>query len=141
MDVELYELNMNLDKEERRQMQQGGIGDSRASLHARSFLLDRKRVFIGSLNLDARSIIQNTEIGVVFKSEEIAKRMAEGFDDKIDRVAFRLELLSDAQGSEKIYWHGLVDGKPEVFDVGPYTGYWKRFGVDLTKILPIEFQI
>jgi putative cardiolipin synthase len=66
-------------------------GDSRASLHAKSFLLDRKRAFIGSLNLDARSIIQNTEIGVVFESEEIAKRMAEGFDEKIDRVAFRLE--------------------------------------------------
>jgi putative cardiolipin synthase len=83
MGVELYELNMNLDKEERRQMKQGGIGDSRASLHARSFLLDRKRVFIGSLNLDAGSIIQNTEIGVVFESEEIAKRMAEGFDEKL----------------------------------------------------------
>jgi hypothetical protein len=40
-----------------------------------------------------------------------------------------------------MYWHDLVDGKPEVFDVDPCTGFWKRFGVDLTKILPIESQI
>lgn len=94
-------------------MKQGGIGDSRASLHAKAFVLDRKQVFIGSLNLDARSVIQNTEIGVVFESEEIAEFMAEGFDRKIDQLAFRLELQRDDQGREKIAWHGLIDGKQQ----------------------------
>jgi len=92
MGVELYELNKELSKEERKAMKEGGIGNSKASLHAKSFVLDRRQVFIGSLNLDARSVIQNTEIGVVFESEEIAKRMAKGFDRKIDQIAFRLEL-------------------------------------------------
>ncbi len=139
--VELYELNKELSKEQREAMKQGGIGDSRASLHAKSFVLDRKQIFIGSLNLDARSVIQNTEIGVVFESEQIAEFMADGFDRTIDQVAFRLELQRDDQGREKIAWHGLVDGKQQTLYVDPYTSFWKRFGVGLMRMFPIESQI
>jgi len=141
MGVELYELNKELSKEERKAMKEGGIGSSKASLHAKSFVLDRSQVFIGSLNLDARSVIQNTEIGVVFESEEIAKRMADGFDRKIDQIAFRLELRRDDQGREQITWHGLVDGKQQILTVDPYTSFWKRFGVGFMRMFPIESQI
>jgi len=141
MGVELYELNKELDKEERKKMKEGGIGDSRASLHAKAFVLDRKWVFIGSLNLDPRSVVQNTEIGVVFQSPEIAKRMAESFDSKIDRLAFRLTLEDADKGNEQIVWYGLVDGEPQTFYKDPYTSFWKRFGVGFMRMLPIESQI
>jgi putative cardiolipin synthase len=139
--VELYELNKDLSKQEREAMKQDGIGDSSASLHAKAFVLDRNQVFIGSLNLDARSVIQNTEIGVVFESEEVAEFMADGFDRKIDQLAFRLELQRDGQGREKIAWHGLVDGKQQTLSVDPYTSFWKRFGVGFMRMFPIESQI
>jgi cardiolipin synthase C len=138
MNVKLYELNKNLTKKERKEMKEGGVGRSKASLHAKSFVFDRKRVFIGSFNLDAQSRIQNTEIGVVFDSVDIAMHMAEGFDQKINQAAFRLELETDANGSEQILWHGLVDGQPRVFKVDPYTDFWERFGVGFLRILPIE---
>ena len=141
MGVELYELNQELSKEERKAMKAGGIGNSKASLHAKSFVLDRSQVFIGSLNLDARSVVQNTEIGVVFESEEIAKRMASGFDRKIDQIAFRLELRRNDLGREQITWHGLVDGKQQILTVDPYTSFWKRFGVGFMRMFPIESQI
>ena len=141
MGVELYELNKDLSKEEREAMKEGGIGDSRASLHAKAFVLDRRQVFIGSLNLDARSVIQNTEIGVVFESTEIAEYLADSFDRKIDQIAFRLELQRKAQGGEQITWHGLVDERQQVLTVEPYTSFWKRFGVGFMRILPIESQI
>ncbi len=102
-------------------MKEGGIGDSRASLHAKAFVLDRKWVFIGSLNLDPRSVVQNTEIGVVFESTEIAEFMSDGFDNKIGKLAFRLELENADKGNERIVWHGIVDG--------------------FMRILPIESQI
>ena len=38
MGVELYELNKELSKEERKKMKQGGIGDSSASLHAKALV-------------------------------------------------------------------------------------------------------
>jgi putative cardiolipin synthase len=138
MGVELYELNKNLTKNERKGMKEGGTGASKASLHAKSFVFDRKRVFIGSFNLDAQSRIQNTEIGVVFDSIDIATLMAEGFDKNINQAAFRLELKTDANGSDQILWHGIVDGQPRVLNVDPYTGFWKRFGVGFLRILPIE---
>ena len=141
MGVELYELNKELSKEERKAMKEGGIGDSRASLHAKAFVIDRKWVFIGSLNLDARSVVQNTEIGVVFQSAEIASHMGNGFDRKIDKVAFRLELLKADTSNSQIVWHGIVQGKPQTLYADPYTSIWKRFGVGFLSILPIESQI
>ena len=141
MGVELYELNKELSKEERKKMKEGGIGDSRASLHAKAFVLDRKWVFIGSLNLDPRSIVQNTEIGVVFQSPEIAELMADRFDSKIDKLAFRLELEGADNGTGQIVWHGIVDGKQQTLYKDPYTSFWKRFGVGFMRIMPIESQI
>ncbi|MEE8577535.1 MAG: phospholipase D family protein [candidate division Zixibacteria bacterium] len=141
MGVELYELNKNLSAKQRKVMKEGGIGSSKASLHAKTFVIDRKQVFIGSLNLDPRSIIQNTEIGVVFESTELAERMADGFDRKIDQIAFRLELQGDDQGHGKIIWHGLIDGTQQTLSVDPYTSFWKRFGVGFMRMFPIESQI
>jgi putative cardiolipin synthase len=141
MGVELHELNKDLSKEERKKMKEGGIGDSRASLHAKAFVIDREWVFIGSLNLDPRSIVQNTEIGVVFQSPEIAKLIADGFDSKIDKLAFRLTLEDADKGNEQIVWHGLVGGEQKTLYKDPYTSFWKRFGVGFMRILPIESQI
>jgi putative cardiolipin synthase len=70
--IELYELNKKTAKSSRNAFKKGTIGVSETSLHAKTFVVDGKTVFIGSLNLDARSVIQNTEIGVVIHSKEIA---------------------------------------------------------------------
>lgn len=86
------ELNQNLTEEQRKAKKEGGIGRSKSSLHAKCFILDRETAFIGSLNLYPRSIVENTEIGVVFKSTAIAAHIADMFDGKIDQAAFRLEL-------------------------------------------------
>jgi putative cardiolipin synthase len=141
MGVELYELNKDLSKEERKAMQEGGIGKSKASLHAKALVLDRQQVFIGSLNLDPRSLIQNTEIGVVFNSPEIANSISDGFERQIDQVAFRLGLEPGEKNREQIVWHGLVDGEQQTLHLEPYTGFWKRFGVGFMRLLPIESQI
>lgn len=138
--VELYEMNKRLSKIERK-VKKGFGGSSKASLHAKSFVFDRKQVFIGSLNLDPRAIVHNTEIGVVFSSKTLAGEMADWFDQNIDRLAFRLELQKDEAGYEKLLWHGLVDGKPHVFDVEPYTGFWRRFGIGFMSLWPIESQL
>jgi putative cardiolipin synthase len=141
MGVELYELNMQLSAEQRQAMKNEGIGDSKASLHAKLFVLDRNQVFIGSLNLDPRSVVQNTEIGVVFESPEIAELIAYGFESKIEQIAFRVELQRDDRGHEEMVWHGLIDGTQQTVSKDPYTGFWKRFGVGFMKLFPIESQL
>ena len=138
--VELYEMNKKLTRAQRKEKK--GIGSSsKASLHAKVFVLDRKQVFIGSLNLDPRSFYENSEIGLVIDSSEIAQGMAEGFDADIEKQSFTLELKKDEDGYEELLWHGYENGDPVTFDVDPYTGFWRRFGVGFMGLLPIESQL
>ena len=138
--VEIYEMNKKLTREQRKQ-KKGSEGSSKASLHAKSFVFDRKQVFIGSLNLDPRALVHNTEIGVVMEVPEIAEGMAKWFDENIEQLAFRLELKKQENGYEKLFWHGLEKGKQVVYTHEPHTGFWRRLGINLMSILPIESQL
>jgi len=138
--IEIYELNKKISREERKE-KKGQEGSSKASLHAKTFILDRNWVFIGSLNLDPRSVYENTEIGVVLDSPEVAEYMAQKFDANIATFAFRLELQSEEGGTERLLWHGYENGKERVYTVDPYTGFWRRFGIGVMSLLPIESQL
>jgi len=138
--VELYELNKKLTQKQRKE-KKGVEGSSKASLHTKSFVFDRTEVFIGSLNLDPRAVLHNTEIGVVIKVPEIAEEMATWFDQNIDQIAYRLELKKTKNGYEQLYWHGWEKGKPVVYMHEPHTGFWRRFGIGFMSIWPIESQL
>jgi putative cardiolipin synthase len=135
--IELYELNKKMTRQEKKE-KKGDHGSSKASLHEKVFVYDRKRVFIGSMNLDPVAVYNNTEIGVVITQKEIAEGMGEWFDQNIDKIAFRLELVMDEAGYEKILWHGLENGEPVTYSKEPHTGFWTRFGIGFMSILPIE---
>jgi putative cardiolipin synthase len=137
--VELYELNKTLTRQQRKE-KKGVGGSSKASLHAKTFVLDRKKVFVGSLNLDPRSFYENTEIGLVIEQAEIAAGMAAGFDRDISKGSFRVELHGEGD-DEKLLWHGFEDGSEVTYDVDPHTGFWRRFGVGFMRLLPIESQL
>ena len=49
---------------------------SKTTLHAKAALVDQRIVFVGSLNLDPRSKLENTEDGLVTFSSELGARMA-----------------------------------------------------------------
>jgi putative cardiolipin synthase len=137
--IELYEVNSNLDKEAKKKL--SAPSGSRASLHAKSFILDGQRVFIGSLNLDPRSITENTEVGIMLESEEVADDLTRVFNEVISTGTFRLELVTEEDGREFIVWHGLENGKPKTWNFDPYTSFFQRFTVGLLGLLPIESQL
>jgi putative cardiolipin synthase len=94
--VELYEMNKKLTREQREEKK--GIGSSsKASLHAKAFILDREKVFIGSLNLDPRSFYENTEIGLVLDSREVAGTMAASLTEGGGHYAL-MSILTPASG-------------------------------------------
>jgi len=139
--VELYEVNKKFDHHTRKE-KKGDTRNARASLHAKSFVLDRKKVFVGSLNLDPRSIKENTEVGVMLTSEVLAEQMAEGFDTIADEAAFRLELKKDEEGLEYILWHGLENGEQRTWGHDPHTSFWRRFFIGTLRFVPlIESQL
>lgn len=135
--VALYELDEDIRKK---------IGNTRAwvpglsksSLHAKTMALDRKAIFVGSMNLDQRSLNINNEIGVLFFNPEIAERSAKLFHESIDSVAYRVVLHTVSNGSESIRWH-LKDDKTEIiYDSEPHVGFWKKLKVGIFRLLPVE---
>ena len=63
----------------------GGIAPRRGSLgllHAKILVVDHRRFFVGSMNLDRRSAGRNTELGLVVDSPRLAGELA----DRIRRV-------------------------------------------------------
>lgn len=138
--VELHEMKKKLTRKQR-QEKTGLGGSSKASLHAKSFVFDHQRVFVGSLNIDPRALVFNTEIGIILEQPEIAAFMSDWFDQYIDKIAFRLELVQNENGSKKIIWHGHIDGEEKTFDVEPNTGFWRRMGIGFLSIFPIESQL
>ncbi len=138
--VELYEMNRQLTPKQ----QEGRklfTGSSKASLHAKSFATDRRWLFIGSLNLDPRSVVENSEVGVVIDVPEIAQSLGGWFDLNVQRVAFQVTLEDDGDGGEQLLWSGYDQGGRLVFDVEPHTNIWQRLAVSLMRLLPIDSQL
>ena len=84
--VRLFELKPTAIEYGRAKNKSRLINGSRASLHAKTFVFDHRTVFIGSLNLDPRSIQLNTEIGVICNSEPMAAALASGVEAGLDLV-------------------------------------------------------
>jgi len=135
--VELYELNEQIKKiEAKRFFWLPGL--SKSSLHAKTMAMDKDIMFVGSFNFDPRSLNINTEIGIVFQDPKITSDASEHFDSYIDRVAFRVELITDDKGKESMRWTGIEDGNEVVFTHEPYASFWKRLGVNLMRIVPVD---
>ncbi len=111
----------------------GLMGSSSSSLHAKTFAVDRSRVFVGSFNFDPRSARLNTEMGFVIDSPALAEAIADAFARRAPERAYKVE-LSD---SGALQW--LTDGQR--FDQEPGTGIAKRLEVAALALLPIEWLL
>jgi putative cardiolipin synthase len=134
--VELYEYKAIKGASKEKQKAKWS-GSSRASLHGKFLSFDRQYMFVGSFNLDGRSVALNTELGVFFESPKYAQMMANGFDEKAMIKAYRLELMDNGN----LQWITLENGKEVTFDVEPDTGFWTRFGVGFMSIFVPEGQL
>jgi putative cardiolipin synthase len=71
-------------------------GSSRGALHAKTFILDRQTVFVGSFNFDPRSMRLDTQNGIVIRSPKLAVQAAWLFANGISPArAYRVMLLGD----------------------------------------------
>lgn len=131
--VELYEMRRQADPD-RPKEKAGPFGSSGSSLHAKTFAVDGKRVFVGSFNFDPRSAQLNTELGFVIESESMATSMSDAFDNNIPRRAFELQL--DA-GNELVWLDRSGSGIRELTSE-PSTSIWKRLYIGFLSALPIE---
>ena len=145
--VELYEIKPSGRPRQSRKVRGIG-GSSRASLHAKTFVVDRRWVFVGSLNLDPRSVELNTEIGVVLEDPAFAGAVADWFDSSVRDIAYTLRLKAlagpDGDPADPRYvqeWIAYEHGEERRYETEPQTSVWRRMGVFFMSLLPLESQI
>lgn len=111
-------------------------GESGAfGLHAKAFVVDRERVFIGSMNFDQRSLGVNTEIGVIIDSPELADDVARRFDALVQPAnSFHVTLAPDGA----LRWTTEEDGKPTTLTSEPDVDVARVALIDALSVLPIE---
>jgi putative cardiolipin synthase len=102
------------------------------TLHTKGIVIDRKRVFGGSLNLDPRSTDINTEMGLLIDSAELGAHLSDLSYAHISNMAYRLKLDDD----NNITWHANIDGKDVVETKEPQTSLWQRVSAWFLKIAP-----
>ena len=139
--VQLYEMKPDAIYYGRTKDRDRQISGSRASLHAKTFVFDRRAVFIGSLNLDPRSVELNTELGIVCESEAMGSDMADRFESAVNKFAWRVERSTEADGKAGLVWTettatGIVQHRDE-----PEVSAWRQLGVWFLGLLPIESQL
>ncbi len=115
----------------------GPFGSSGSSLHAKTFAVDRERVFVGSFNFDPRSANLNTELGFIIDSPQLAARIESMFDEQIPAAAYEVRLSERG----RLYWLERRDGSTVRHDNEPEVGFWKRASVTLLSWLPIEWLL
>jgi putative cardiolipin synthase len=118
-----------------REREKLGMGSSSASsLHAKTFAVDRSRVFVGSFNFDPRSATLNTEMGFVIDSPALAQRVHDTFDQRVPEDAYRVTLARDGS----LVWVEQQEGTAVRYDREPGTTPLQRFWVWLLSLLPID---
>jgi putative cardiolipin synthase len=148
--VELYEIKSDgavwSDRKMRKQRKkESGIGgSSRSSLHTKAFVFDRKRIFIGSLNLDPRSININTEIGLLIDNATLARNTVRQLDSKLMDNAYRLELKkidgSDPNSDVRIEWVSRENGRTVRYRSEPNTNIFHRIAMWFVSLPAFESQ-
>jgi phosphatidylserine/phosphatidylglycerophosphate/cardiolipin synthase-like enzyme len=110
---------------------------SASSLHAKTFSVDRSRIFIGSFNFDPRSAHLNTEMGFVIESPKLAQRVVDAFASGIPERAYEARLT----GTGSLEWVEQRDGREVVHTSEPGATFWTRAIVAVLSVLPIEWLL
>ena len=128
--VELYELRPTLGD---RPKMFGTFRSSQASLHVKSIVVDRSTLFVGSMNIDPRSIALNTETGLIIRSPVLSEAVARLFDDSVRDSAYRV-----TKDDGHLRWTTHENGKEVVVDHEPEVGLGRRTWIQMLAPLTPE---
>jgi len=114
------------------------------ALHAKMYVFDRQKLFIGSMNYDQRSKRINTEIGLIIDSKELAQQLALRFDAMVKPVNCYTVALSPAGvrgNSSRLVWRTQEDGHDIEYTQEPARSRWQRAEVGLLSLLPLDSEL
>jgi putative cardiolipin synthase len=137
--VKLYELRPEAGTVavERQHGQSSGV-----SLHANALVVDDHTTFIGSMNLDPRSALVNTEMGLIVDNVALAKAVTDFFALATrPENSFELQLERGSgrtKGPGHIVWLVNDGGKVRRVEDEPETKASLRLKMRLLRLLPID---
>ncbi len=106
---------------------------SESSLHSKAIIFDRQKAFIGSFNFDPRSVLWNTEVGVLVDSQALAERVRElALEGMAPPLSYAVRLQEG-----QLVWVTEDDGKLHTLTREPGNG-WRRFNAWFSDILGLE---
>ncbi len=116
------------------------FGSANASLHAKAVAIDGRWLFVGSLNIDPRSIVLNTEIGVVVDSPALTAEAERMFaDTSSPELSYHVEIVPGSRSV--LQWRSTVGWVERVQRVEPGTNVLERAALRPLQLLPfIEKQ-
>jgi putative cardiolipin synthase len=132
--AELYEIKEHFHRKNKHSHKIEPPGASRAGLHGKAYFIDDEKIFVGSMNLDPRSLYLNTELGLIIRSPDLAEQLAEDLEDRLGIYAYRLSL----NAKKDVVWTSFDDGDEITFTTDPETSWWKRFYTDFISLFVPE---
>jgi putative cardiolipin synthase len=108
-------------------------GSSGSSLHTKALVIDDIRIFVGSYNLDPRSTSLNTEQGVLVTHLELARQLAQGFDEHTrGEHAWHVQAIDG-----NLQWSDGV----HTWTRDPEASTSRRMQAWLMRLLPVQAQL
>ena len=111
--------------------------ETKLTLHSKVAVVDRRDAFVGSFNLDPRSLYINTEMGMSVRCEELATKMAQSILRSLERQAYSVRLARTGG----LRWKYLTRNGERVAAKEPHTDLWRRTKTRMMSLLPIEGQM
>ena len=136
--VELYELRADSELIEHFEQFDDRISESHSGLHAKAFVVDGRLSMIGSFNMDPRSRIWNSEIGLLIDSEAFAATVLEVMERELEPDnSYRVSLDEDGD----LVWTASGPDGPQTWDREPGSTGWERFMLRLMSWVPMENEL
>jgi putative cardiolipin synthase len=107
------------------------------TLHTKLVVIDQRLLFVGSLNIDPRSIVLNSEMGVLVDIPEVAAEIAGRIKEDIPDYSYRVILDDD----KRLLWIDESGQQTVVHSSEPDASLWRRFIAGLVRLLPVEGQL
>ena len=113
--------------------------DMSFGLHAKTMVFDRRITFVGSFNLDPRSVDLNSEMGLLVESESLANAVADSIERDIAAGNSWQVILNDDGAQE---WITVEDGVVTfVSQEEPMTTAVQRAEADALEVVPDASQM
>lgn len=116
-----------------------GRSSGLSSLHAKAIVIDRRFVFVGSMNLDPRSKLLNTEMGVLVECPALAAQVAQFFAQASNPSnAFHVQLDGAAAGEGHLTWSWDDHGHDMIARRDPEVRGSRKLEFDVLRLMPIQ---